>query len=319
MISKHPPLECKYLNNYKRNKGIDIIKGIAMCLVIWGHCLEYASNGHYDFFSLPVFRFIYSFHMPLFAIVSGYLLGLSLYCRTLQENIQHKIITIFWPIITSHLLWFILVSIPHFIISILGKNTSSIENFAKVIFAGHSMSKFWFLWAILSCSIVSCILFQNTKNIYKKIFMAIFLPFVTLQFPCGNLIFNMYPFFIVGTVFGINHQLCYKFSSFPKWIKVIVLFLFIGLCPLYKEQCFIYRPIYLIEISLIQNLYLYAIRLGCGFLGILTIIIFLENVRKFCIIIKNTVVNSFIIKIANLFSFIGGKLIKVLCVSKHYF
>jgi fucose 4-O-acetylase-like acetyltransferase len=46
------------------DRQASIVKGIGMILVVCGHC-----NGAFDFFPfLP-----YSFHMPLFYFVSGYL------------------------------------------------------------------------------------------------------------------------------------------------------------------------------------------------------------------------------------------------------
>ena len=62
----------------KRNENIDIIKGIAVILMVYGHCLQYGVNGKIDYFNMLCFKIIYSFHMPLFTIVSGYLLGKSL-------------------------------------------------------------------------------------------------------------------------------------------------------------------------------------------------------------------------------------------------
>jgi fucose 4-O-acetylase-like acetyltransferase len=61
----------------KRNVLLDYFKGIAIFLVVWGHCLQYAANASYDFFSNEVFIVIYSFHMPLFMFISGYLFFLT--------------------------------------------------------------------------------------------------------------------------------------------------------------------------------------------------------------------------------------------------
>ena len=63
----------------KRNEKIDVLRGWAIILVVFGHCMEYAS-GH-EFFSVNgiynnlIFKVIYSFHMPLFACISGWLFG----------------------------------------------------------------------------------------------------------------------------------------------------------------------------------------------------------------------------------------------------
>lgn len=51
----------------ERNKQIDISKGIAIILMILGHSFILTANWT-NFF----FKFVYSFHMPLFIIFSGY-------------------------------------------------------------------------------------------------------------------------------------------------------------------------------------------------------------------------------------------------------
>ena len=57
-----------------RNNFIDIIKGVAIFLMLWGHVIQYCvAKTNIDFYENWVFKFIYSFHMPLFMLVSGYL------------------------------------------------------------------------------------------------------------------------------------------------------------------------------------------------------------------------------------------------------
>ena len=56
-----------------KNQNIDILKGVAIFLVVFGHCIQYCSQGYFDFFENKVFIFIYTFHMPLFMLISGYL------------------------------------------------------------------------------------------------------------------------------------------------------------------------------------------------------------------------------------------------------
>ena len=61
---------------------LDVLKAICIVLVVVGHCIQYGSgNGYYlekAYFENPMFIFIYSFHMPLFALISGYLFSYSI-------------------------------------------------------------------------------------------------------------------------------------------------------------------------------------------------------------------------------------------------
>ena len=61
----------------QRIEYIDVLKGFAIFCVLWGHSLQYLKNG-YDFFHNPMFEFIYSFHMPLFFMISGFFFRSSL-------------------------------------------------------------------------------------------------------------------------------------------------------------------------------------------------------------------------------------------------
>lgn len=54
----------------KRIKWIDVAKGLTIILVVSGHLLQTYSN-QLDF----VFKLIYSFHMPVFFVLSGYLIN----------------------------------------------------------------------------------------------------------------------------------------------------------------------------------------------------------------------------------------------------
>ena len=57
-----------------RNYYIDAAKGLAIFLMLWGHCIQSCVVGSdVDFFENTVFKAIYSFHMPLFMLISGYL------------------------------------------------------------------------------------------------------------------------------------------------------------------------------------------------------------------------------------------------------
>lgn len=52
-----------------RDPYLDIVKGMLILFVVFGHMLEsgYGAMGN------TLYHFIYSFHMPLFIFISGYL------------------------------------------------------------------------------------------------------------------------------------------------------------------------------------------------------------------------------------------------------
>ena len=54
----------------------DILRGFAIVLVVLGHCIQEGSGEQFKldtmYFNDKVYQFIYSFHMPLFMLISGY-------------------------------------------------------------------------------------------------------------------------------------------------------------------------------------------------------------------------------------------------------
>lgn len=62
-----------------RNVYLDIVKYVAIFLVIWGHVVQQSlAPGVVPVKADGIYRFIYSFHMPLFMGISGYFFGKSI-------------------------------------------------------------------------------------------------------------------------------------------------------------------------------------------------------------------------------------------------
>lgn len=58
------------MNAAERIIAFDMLKGLAMFLVILTHILQYIAKQTFD---NTLFQIVYVFHMPLFIVVSGYL------------------------------------------------------------------------------------------------------------------------------------------------------------------------------------------------------------------------------------------------------
>ena len=64
-------------NKSERELIPDLLRGFAIILVVFGHCIQEGSGAAYRteqlYFDDRLYQFIYSFHMPLFMMISGYL------------------------------------------------------------------------------------------------------------------------------------------------------------------------------------------------------------------------------------------------------
>lgn len=176
-----------------KRKYIDCVRGIAVFLMVWGHTIQ-CGNGEMfiesrTYLSNVLFRAIYSFHMPLFAVISGYLLSYSLSLKPLDTVLKQRLRSLTIPIIT----W----GTINYILSIAAR-----ENFA---FSLQEMKSYittiigtlWFLWAILVCTVVTIIVkASGHKNIIHLLIMVAGL-FSPDRYNLGYFKF-LYPFFVMG-------------------------------------------------------------------------------------------------------------------------
>ena len=87
-----------------RNIAFDFLKLFAIFLVLWGHCIQHMKDTNTD---EPVYLFIYSFHMPLFMMISGYFSISSLSMR-IWPFLKKKFIQLLLPCLTWYVLAYLL-------------------------------------------------------------------------------------------------------------------------------------------------------------------------------------------------------------------
>ena len=91
-----------------RERWVDNVRGFAIYLVVLGHCIQYASHEGYDFANNIVFKLIYSFHMPLFMLLTGYLFWYTLSKYSFWNGIVAKLKGIMIPCMTWGLVTYII-------------------------------------------------------------------------------------------------------------------------------------------------------------------------------------------------------------------
>ena len=319
----------------ERIKFIDISKAFAIFLIVIGHTIVHSY--HIGI----IYRLIYSFHIPLFFILSGFTFKIKE-----NETFVHFIRKKFRRILIPYFIWEFLFLIPYLL---LGKQVSSImdgtssfdffEQVANIIY-GYGVnnllkqnSALWFLPALFSTEI----LYYNIIKFNKKS------KFITasILFIVGLLSYKFLPIYLpwglnsslqIGIFFYIGYLLkdCNIFKKEKKsHICIVNIFLIIGLligyinkttaCIDYKYNNYLFFFLSSILLSIVIIYISYRIKenkyfeyIGKNTMGILLFhkIIILIFQTKFGIISKLLINSNFIIE---LFIGIFVSIISIIC------
>ncbi len=223
----------------KRNVSIDIIKAFTILLVIIGHSIQYGCGTEYlesnAFFQNFLFRYIYSFHMPLFAMISGYLFYYTISKRNFKKVIINRLQRLLIPIMSWQVILCIWTAVMNFVKFGELNFLSTILSYKDVI---HNM---WFLWSMLGLSLVTAFVHYVLKDkiwVYIIVFIiSPFLPFI------GKFIW-LYPFFVGAYLFAKYREKLaslIKTAKKPYSIAVFIAIHFI-LVLLWKNDYYIYVP-----------------------------------------------------------------------------
>lgn len=193
---------------------IDNLKGFLILLVILGHCIQ-ATDMDYDHNVL--FRYIYSFHMPLFMCVSGFVsYKPNMKWQTVRKRFKQLMIPFLsWAVVSCC----IRLDLTLFLSKIM-----------------HPDTGLWFLWALffivllmkLSDSLCSRL---NVKLEYIVFVVSLLLAgiMVTLKFKLFGFQFIAWylPFYAIG-YFGRKYQNLWEKQGHKVALCLFVLFLFMA-------------------------------------------------------------------------------------------
>lgn len=181
----------------RRNGYIDFVKGVAILLVLVGHAIQYCYGAEYFlqrvYFSNPIFKFIYSFHMPLFIAVSGYLLHHTLNHRTEQEVALRRLRQLGLPILSFGVLAFAIKWAVYPIYNV--------GECLKELF--HTCTgNLWFLRALLYNQLLLLLVHRMGDKIWMYVLAGMLIYFIpdSSYIPARNTF--LYPFLVMGFMTG---------------------------------------------------------------------------------------------------------------------
>ncbi|MBF1130151.1 MAG: acyltransferase family protein [Dialister invisus] len=192
-----------------RIRQIDIVKGIAIVLVVIGHSIPdaMAVGGIVNPYVRLLHSIIYSFHMPLFFIISGYFLN--------TDHVKGR---------TGQLIWkkFNRLMVPYFFVGLVyapfklllskfANDPLKVGDIWKILMGKNPDGELWFLYSLFIISLVIYILRLkvNISMLMVSFFVAL-ISYWEPVLPAGILFFQF--FVVLGMYVRQNH---------PKWIRNI--------------------------------------------------------------------------------------------------
>lgn len=182
---------------------IDAIKAVLMFLVIWGHVIQYTNiKEHLD---NDIAAFIYSFHMPMFMMLSG-----LFYRKQLKYNFSQMLRkSTFRLLIPATIITLFL-----FLMVYIHKPRGFEESISLLYYCRP-----WFVTTLFFCNVTTFLVYQFIHKIGSS-FLFTFIILCLIPDISSRLLF-MYPFFVLG--YYINSSYLEKYLSNAQWGGVIVI------------------------------------------------------------------------------------------------
>lgn len=209
----------------KRNTTVDVLRGIAMLLVVLGHTMTGCTEGSQDSF---LFQVIWSLQMPLFILISGYVTRYSKTINTISDLGK-----ILWKRTAAYLIPWCFWS---FLVRGLIFQQSNYLNIKWLLW--HMDSGYWFLFALWTIVVIFSISHFIANKMCKENIKAAFL-IKTIAYICGmgvlvgiGIVFGMaflaikltlyyMPFYYAGHIYGVVQDKILALTKGRCAIKII--------------------------------------------------------------------------------------------------
>ena len=210
----------------KRNTYIDVLRGIAMLIVVLGHTMTGATNNSEKSF---LFNIIWSLQMPLFILISGYV---TRYSKRITSSFKLKSVLI--KRTKAYLL-------PWFVWTIFVRGILINKEIPHLFHIFWNMdSSYWFLFTIWAINVVYCIseffslkvqkdyqTFKNTIMIWLMfVFGMIILLGIGIIFGLSflgiKLTLYYMPFYFCGFLYGKYQDKIHMLKGSKKVIELVV-------------------------------------------------------------------------------------------------
>ena len=187
----------------KRLGWLDCCKGATILLVVLGHVADgYLSAGAFPEHKtvlLAIYNLIYSFHMPLFYCLSGYVFYLA-YCQKRTEKKKN-----FWSQIINLTWIYVLFSVALWIFKMIFSDNVNTQFGVRdlLMIPIKPLGEFWYIYVLIFIYLIAYILEQKNNDIMVLLVSYIVSSIVKffsfgISFPLKSILYYFF-FFYFGT------------------------------------------------------------------------------------------------------------------------
>lgn len=274
------------MNTKKHELLPDILRGFAIFLMVFGHCIQSGSGAVFRdnalYFQDRIYQWIYSFHMPLFMLIAGYFARQSMdKAKEKQERLallKRRCISLLAPI----LFWTTFEIGYAYMSNIIQGYPNEPLPVLAVEFIKKLLVNCWFLWAVFWCFLLVYIMHYYLKDSLILYLLGLLSFFVL---PDGmnlgvykfSAIYYLTTFYTADYLKKENNFLMQKLSSLRNLCIYTILtgLLFTLLFCFYNEQCFIYTTgFHFIGKNIPLQIGIDIYRILIGFVGCIFFVLF---------------------------------------------
>lgn len=216
----------------KRDTTIDLIKGSLIIAVVLGHSLQFGFGPEYrnseSFYDDYLFRAIYTFHMPLFMFISGFLFYYS-NIKYYKTVLLKKLKSIGIPFISYFIIIYVLIFYY-----------SHADTFYMIDFLNKMRVNMWFLSSLLlNCIIVSSVshLLNKNKVLIFCLFLLLFFHFIPDEVVPAT---HKYIFLFFITGYWCGQKNSFFLIRYSKLMAIVLTVIFLISLFFYNKNMFIY-------------------------------------------------------------------------------
>ncbi len=273
-----------------RNGYADFVKFVVIFCVVWAHAIQLGTL-NYDIYANPVFKFIYGFHMPLFALISGWFFFYSANKYTLTEIFKKKCLSMAVAIIGGNSLYWVVWVVTEII------RTGDVTLFIN---GGWISELFglWFLWAIMLAMAIVGVAYTKVKNKWLSFLVMIVAIPVFFLFPNSVTNIFVYPFFLIG-FYACKHKDALKKIAPLRFLSIPLYPLLIAF---YRNDYYIYvAGLWGTDYTPLQYMHISSYRFVTGLVGCIFALTLLKGIYN---LIKDT-------KTCKIFEKVGAKSLQI--------